>query len=82
MMNISRKSKVKKIIVSKTMTAYEYPVIDKSLHGIEEMKYEFNDGDQILIKPGKKYFWLTKTKTMMFMPCTPAWYPKQHKDGN
>lgn len=42
----------------------------------EEVKLE--KGDLVLIEPGEKYFW--EGNLIMFMPCTPAWYPEQHKE--
>ncbi len=37
----------------------------------------FSEGDLLFIEPGEKYFWEAKAK--LFMPCSPAWYPEQHK---
>lgn len=37
----------------------------------------FEKGDVILIEKGEKYFWDANCKIVM--PCTPAWYPEQHK---
>ena len=45
---------------------------------VEGKEVEFQEGDLILIEPGEKYFW--EGNTTMFMPCTPAWYPEQHKE--
>ncbi|MFH1575866.1 MAG: cupin domain-containing protein [Candidatus Nealsonbacteria bacterium] len=42
----------------------------------EDVKLE--KGDLILIEPGEKYFW--EGNLIMFVPCTPAWYPEQHKE--
>ena len=111
-MNIARKNDTKEIKVSKSMTAFEYPVLDSKLHGamvklngrypekgrvvnekcteigfvirgqgkiiIENKEIEFNEGDQILIKPNERYYW--EAKATLFMPCAPAWYPEQHKE--
>lgn len=111
-MRIARKQSAKEITIGKTMTAYEYPTIDKALHGavvklagrypeqgrvvnekctevgyviagsgkivIEGEEISFNEGDQILIKPGEKYYW--EAKATMFMPCAPAWYAEQHNE--
>ncbi len=111
-MHIARKEEAKKIHVSETMTAHEYPLIDSSIHGavvelngryplkgrvvnekcnemgfvikgsgklvIEGEEIEFKEGDQLLIKPGERYYWIAKAT--MFMPCSPAWYPEQHKE--
>jgi len=109
-MNISRKKDAKEVKIG-AMTVWEYPAIDKRIHGsvvilngrypkkgrvvnekvtelgfvlkgsgkimIEEEEINFREDDQILIKPKQKYYW--DAKATLFMPCTPAWYPKQHK---
>jgi len=36
-----------------------------------------NQGDMILISPGEKYYW--DGVMTLFLACTPAWYPEQHK---
>jgi len=110
-MNITHKKQAKEIRISKTATAYEYPVMDNAIHGavieingrypekgrvvnekvtelgfvlegsgkiiIEDEEINFKKDDQILIKPGQKYYW--DAKATLFMPCSPAWYPSQHK---
>ena len=35
-------------------------------------------GDQLVINPGEKFYWVGKL--VMFMPCAPAWYPNQHRE--
>lgn len=45
---------------------------------VEGKEVELNEGDLALIEPGEKYFW--DGNMTMFMPCTPAWYPEQHKE--
>lgn len=37
----------------------------------------FNKGDVILIDKGEIYYW--DANCNIAMPCTPAWYPEQHK---
>jgi hypothetical protein len=110
-MNISHKNQAKIIKGGKTMLAYEYPTMDKTIHGavielngrypkkgrvvnekvyelgfvikgfgrivIEDEEINFEKYDQILIKPGQRYYW--NGKATLFMPCAPAWYPEQHK---
>jgi mannose-6-phosphate isomerase-like protein (cupin superfamily) len=44
---------------------------------IENKEFPINEGDIILIDPGEKYFWQGNME--LFMPCTPAWSPNQHK---
>ncbi len=45
---------------------------------VEEKEVKLEEGDLVLIEPGEKYFWEGNLK--MFIPCTPAWYPEQHKE--
>lgn len=37
------------------------------------------EGDVALIPPGEQYFF-EGAKLKIFMPCTPAWHPEQHKE--
>lgn len=43
----------------------------------KDEKIEFKKGDAILIEKGEAYFW--DAHCTIAMPCTPAWYPEQHK---
>lgn len=45
---------------------------------VEGKEIKLKKGDLILIEPGEKYYW--KGKITMFVPCTPAWNPEQHKE--
>lgn len=45
---------------------------------VENKEVKLNEGDLVLIEPGEKFFW--EGKLAMFMPCAPAWHPKQHKE--
>jgi mannose-6-phosphate isomerase-like protein (cupin superfamily) len=45
---------------------------------IEGEAVDFNEGDEILIEPGEKYYW--DCQATMVAACTPAWYPEQHKE--
>lgn len=45
---------------------------------IEEKEINIQEGDLILLEPGERYFW--EGNLTMFVPCTPAWYPEQHKE--
>ena len=45
---------------------------------IEDKEIEIQERDLVLIEPGERYFW--QGNLIMFMPCTPAWYPEQHKE--
>jgi mannose-6-phosphate isomerase-like protein (cupin superfamily) len=45
--------------------------------GVEDKTVELKKGDVVLIEAGEKYYW--EGNLIMFMPCTPAWTPEQHK---
>ncbi|OHA01420.1 MAG: hypothetical protein A3H71_00515 [Candidatus Sungbacteria bacterium RIFCSPLOWO2_02_FULL_48_13b] len=45
---------------------------------VENEEINLKEGDLILIEPGEKYFW--DGNLTIFTPCTPAWYPEQHKE--
>ena len=111
-MNIARKTETKETKVGNTMTVFEYPIMDDTLHGavvvlrgrypekgrvvnekcyevgyvikgsgrliVEGNEIELSEGDQLLLKPGQRYYW--EADATMFMPCTPAWFPEQHKE--
>jgi mannose-6-phosphate isomerase-like protein (cupin superfamily) len=44
---------------------------------VEGIENQLAEGDLVLILPGEKFFW--QGKMTLFVPCTPAWYPAQHK---
>lgn len=47
--------------------------------GVNGDKQKLRQGDLVLLLPGEKYYF---DGTMeMFVPCTPAWFPEQHKTG-
>ena len=46
---------------------------------IEDQEIEVEKDDLVLLEAGERYFWIGNTLEM-FMPCTPAWYPEQHKE--
>ena len=110
-MNIARKKQAKVKKISKTLTVYEYPIMNNAMHGaiiklngrypekgrvvnekvvelgfviegsgkiiIEDEEISFRKYDQILIKPKQRFYW--NAKATLFVPCSPAWYPEQHK---
>lgn len=47
---------------------------------INNEKTDLSSGDMVFIDANEKYFW--EGKLTMFMPCTPTWYPDQHKIVN
>ena len=54
-----------------------YIIIGSGKIVIEGKETLLGEGDLVMVEPGEKYFW--EGKMTMFVPCTPAWYPEQHK---
>lgn len=65
-------------VVNKKCKEMAYILDGKGKIVVEGEEVDFEKGDLLLIKPGERYFWEGNFK--MFMPCTPAWYAKQHKE--
>lgn len=65
-------------VMNEVCTEIAFVIKGSGILVVGEHKVNFETGDQILIKPGEKYFW--DAKATLFMPCTPAWYPEQHKE--
>jgi len=55
-----------------------YVIKGQGIVSAEGKEIKISKGDLILLEPGERYFW--KGKLVMFMPCTPAWYPEQHQE--
>ncbi len=45
---------------------------------IEDKEIKLKEGDLLLIEAGEKFFW--EGNMQIFMLCTPAWHPEQHKE--
>lgn len=41
-------------------------------------EFDLSEGDLVLINPTEKYYW--NGNMTLFMPCSPAWYPEQHRE--
>ncbi len=54
-----------------------YVVKGEGKVAIENQTFKLNQGDLVLIEPGEKFYW--QGDMTLFMPCTPAWSPNQHK---
>lgn len=46
---------------------------------VEGQTVELKKGAVVLIMPCERFFWEGQDLEI-FMPCTPAWYPEQHKE--
>ena len=43
----------------------------------EQKNVELREGDAVYIPCGERYYW--EGNLSVLLPCTPAWYPEQHK---
>lgn len=46
---------------------------------VEKNEFVLSKGDLVLINPNEKYYW--DGNMTLFMPCSPSWYPEQHKEA-
>lgn len=65
-------------VVNEKCTEIGYVIEGSGKLILEGEEIDFKEGDQLLIKPGQRYYW--EAQATMFMPCAPAWYPEQHKE--
>jgi mannose-6-phosphate isomerase-like protein (cupin superfamily) len=66
-------------VVNETCKEIVYVISGHGSLTMHEGLVELNAGDVALIPPGEPYFF-KGVRLEIFMPCTPAWYPKQHKE--
>lgn len=45
---------------------------------VEGEEIELKEEDLIMFEPGERYYWEGNLK--MFVSCSPAWYPEQHRE--
>lgn len=63
-------------VVNKVCKEIAYVVEGQGLLGTPDAKHTLHKGDLALLLPGEKYYF--EGELVMFMPCSPAWYPEQH----
>ena len=67
---------VKGYVVNKKCKELVYVIKGKGKIVFEDKEVKLAEGDVALIGAGEKYYW--NGNMLIFIPCTPAWYPKQH----
>ncbi len=63
-------------VVNEAVTEICYVIAGSGNLVVEDEEVAFSEGDQLLIRPGERYYW--DAHATLYMPCTPAWYPEQH----
>jgi mannose-6-phosphate isomerase-like protein (cupin superfamily) len=56
-----------------------YVVSGEGSLGTASQKLDLHAGDSAFILPGERYCFTGK-ELVIFMPCSPAWYPEQHRE--
>ncbi len=67
-------------VVNKVCKEMVYVIKGSGKIVVDDKEIAFGEGDLMLIEPGEKYYW--NAHCTIFVPCTPAWYPEQHKHIN
>lgn len=49
-----------------------------SIGVLDEANRELEPGSAVMLQPGEKFFWQGESLVLL-MPCSPAFYPAQHK---
>lgn len=65
--------------VNKVCKEMAYVAGGRGVLVVEGERVDLTQGTVVLIEPGERFFWIGENLEM-FMPCTPAWYPEQHKE--
>lgn len=68
----------KGIVLNEKCKELAYVVKGSGKLVVENEEISLGEGDLVSIDPGEKYFW--DGNMTLLMPCTPAWYPEQHKE--
>lgn len=64
-------------VVNEKCKEMAYVLAGSGIVCVEGKVCKLNTGDVVLIEAGEKYYW--EGTLELFMPCTPAWFPEQHK---
>ena len=65
-------------VINEKCKELAYVIKGSGLVNIENKEIKLEEGDLVLIEPDEKDYW--DGNLTLFMPCTPAWYPEQHKE--
>ncbi|MFC1600624.1 AraC family ligand binding domain-containing protein [Patescibacteria group bacterium] len=65
-------------VVNRVCKEIVHVISGKGTLNINGKEFLIQKDDQALIEPGEMYFF--EGKMIFFTPCTPSWYPEQHKE--
>lgn len=65
-------------VVNKKCTEIAFVIEGKGRVAIEDKALQVESGDLIMINKNERYYWEGNLK--LFIYCTPAWFPEQHKE--
>ncbi len=66
-------------LINEVCKEIAYVISGEGKVGVDDEVHQLNPGDAVMIKPGERFFW-HGNKLKMLMPCSPAFYPEQHKE--
>lgn len=66
-------------LVNEVCKEVAYVVSGTGMVGVDDETHQLEPGAAVLIQPGERFFW-EGDKLTMLMPCSPAFYPDQHKE--
>lgn len=70
----------KDFVVNEVCKELVYVAAGKGTLVTEQSQESIQTGDMFILMPGEKFYF--EGQLEMLMPCTPAWYPEQHKIVN
>jgi mannose-6-phosphate isomerase-like protein (cupin superfamily) len=66
-------------LVNEVCKEIAFVVKGSGIVGVDGEKHSLSVGDAVMIQPGERFYWEGQ-KLQMLMPCSPAFYPEQHKE--
>ena len=66
-------------LINEVCKEIAYVVSGTGKVGVHDQIHELGVGDAVLIQPGERFYW-EGDDLQMLMPCSPAFYPEQHKE--
>lgn len=77
LVKLSGRYPIEGLVVNEVCKEMSYIMDGKGKLVVEDIEYQVSIGDLVLINPNEKYYW--EGQLELFIPCSPAWFPEQHK---
>jgi mannose-6-phosphate isomerase-like protein (cupin superfamily) len=66
-------------LVNEVCNEVGYVLSGSGTIGVDEQVHALNPGDAVFVNPGERFYW-EGDHMKMVVPCSPAFYPEQHKE--